>query len=136
MLFFLIGSIVVIILSILLHSSVIIYLKNKYQNNQSVLTFMIVTILLLSSHVLQVILFALLYYYAAFLNPALSSFNGINILKFFDVFYYSFNCYTTLGMGDIYATGFIRITAVMESLIGLIMISWSASLILSILLKK
>ena len=136
MLFFLIGSFVVIIFSILLHSTVIRYLKKQYQNNQSVKTYVTVTFILLASHVLQVMLFALLYYYAALLNPIVGSFKGINSFQFLDVFYYSFNCYTTLGMGDIYATGSIRITAVMESLIGLIMIAWSATLILSILIKK
>jgi len=39
-------------------------------------------------------------------------------------------------MGDVFATGPIRIIAVLESLIGLIMIAWSASLLLSILLNK
>ena len=136
MLFFLIGSLVVIIFSILLHSNVIRYLKKQYQNNQSVKTYITVTFILLASHVLQVMLFALLYNYAALLNPIVGSFKGTNAFQFFDVFYYSFNCYTTLGMGDIYATGSIRITAVMESLIGLIMIAWSATLMLSFLGKS
>ena len=136
MLSFLFGSLVVIILSILLHSKVIRYLKKQYQNNQSAQTYITVTTILLASHVLQVIFFALLYYYAALLNPIVGSFKGTNAFQFLDVFYYSFNCYTTLGMGDIYATGSIRITAVLESLIGLIMIAWSATLMLSFLLKR
>lgn len=136
MLFFLFGSLVVIIFSIYLHSNVIRYLKKRYQYNESAQTYFTVTLILLCSHILQVILFALLYYYATLLNPMMSSFKGTEIVNFLDVFYYSFNCYTTLGMGDIYAVGSIRITAVLESLIGLIMIAWSASLIFSILLKK
>ena len=93
MLFFLIGSFVVIIFSILLHSNVIRYLKKQYQNNQSVKTYVTVTFILLASHVLQVMLFALLYYYHSLLNPMMSSFKGTEIVQFFDVFYYSFNCY-------------------------------------------
>ncbi len=135
--FFLIsGSLIVILLNITLHSYAIKYLKNNYQNIQSSNSYAIITIILLSSHVAQVFLFALLYFYLIKFFPYLGSFSGSEDSVFIDVFYYSFNCYTTLGMGDVYATGLIRMPAVIESLIGLIMIAWSASLLLSILINK
>jgi hypothetical protein len=44
-----------------------------------------------------------------------------------DFFYYSASTYTTLGIGDVYAQGHMRIVSGIESLTGLVMISWSAS---------
>ncbi|MBE1206159.1 potassium channel family protein [Aminobacter carboxidus] len=45
-----------------------------------------------------------------------------------DFFYFSLACYTTLGFGDVYATGDLRIIAGLEGLNGLVLIAWSASL--------
>jgi hypothetical protein len=44
-----------------------------------------------------------------------------------DFFYFSTTMYTTLGIGDIWATGPIRIVAGIESLTGLVLITWTAS---------
>lgn len=44
-----------------------------------------------------------------------------------DFFYYSATTYTTLGVGDVYAHGPMRLVAAIESLIGLVLIAWSAS---------
>lgn len=46
---------------------------------------------------------------------------------FEDHFYFSIASYTTLGLGDIIPTGDIRIVAGLESLNGLVLVSWSAS---------
>ena len=46
---------------------------------------------------------------------------------FEDHFYFSIASYTTLGLGDIIPTGDIRIVAGVESLNGLVLVSWSAS---------
>jgi hypothetical protein len=41
--------------------------------------------------------------------------------------YFSTVSYTTLGLGDIYATGGLRLITGMEALIGLLTVAWSAS---------
>jgi hypothetical protein len=41
--------------------------------------------------------------------------------------YFSSETYTTLGFGDIYPTGALRMICGIESLIGLLMVSWTAS---------
>jgi len=130
------SSLIVILVNITLHSYVVKYLKNNYQKNQSTKSYALVTSILICSHIVQVFLFTLLYFFLAKLSPLFGAFSGTTKNIFLDIFYYSFNCYTTLGMGDVFATGPIRIIAVLESLIGLIMIAWSASLLLSILLNK
>jgi hypothetical protein len=44
-----------------------------------------------------------------------------------DFFYFSLTCYTTLGFGEVYAVGPMRITAGIEGLNGLVLIAWSAT---------
>lgn len=46
---------------------------------------------------------------------------------FEDHFYFSIASYTTLGLSDIIPSGDIRIVAGLESLNGLVLVSWSAS---------
>lgn len=45
-----------------------------------------------------------------------------------DFLYFSITCYTTLGFGDLYATGPMRLVAAIEGLNGLVLITLSASL--------
>ena len=44
-----------------------------------------------------------------------------------DAAYFSFTTYTTLGFGDIEPTGHLRFLAGIESLTGLVLITWTAS---------
>lgn len=44
-----------------------------------------------------------------------------------DYFYFSVSSYTTLGFGDVYPSGPIRVIAGIESLNGLVLIGWSTS---------
>jgi hypothetical protein len=44
-----------------------------------------------------------------------------------DFFYFSFTTYTTLGFGDIQPIGDVRYLTGIESLTGLVLITWSAS---------
>jgi hypothetical protein len=51
------------------------------------------------------------------------NFNG----TFMDCVYYSFTTFTTLGTGDIVPHGDLRYLTGLESLVGLVLITWSAS---------
>jgi hypothetical protein len=42
-------------------------------------------------------------------------------------FYFSIVTYTSLGIGDVYPTGHLRLMAGLEALLGLMMIAWSAT---------
>jgi hypothetical protein len=44
-----------------------------------------------------------------------------------DVFYYSAEVFSTLGLGDVYATSYLRMLTSVEALSGLLLVSWSAS---------
>lgn len=80
----------------------------------------------LGSHITQIALFALAFF-------VLRHTLGLGLLggRFDDSFpaylYFSAETYTSLGFGDIFPAGEIRILAGAEALTGLLMISWSAS---------
>jgi hypothetical protein len=81
----------------------------------------------LASHLLHV-----LYYAAAFVMvehyTSLGTIAGPAGHSFDDAFYFSMTCYTTLGIGDLYPTGTLRILSGVEALNGLVMVGWTASL--------
>ncbi len=87
----------------------------------------LVMLAIIATHVLEILLFALALYMAA-------RFIGVGALAgqtgsgtFHEYLYFSLVSYTTLGLGDIYPTGGLQIITGVESLIGLLMITWSAS---------
>lgn len=82
----------------------------------------------LAAHIVEIFLFALAYYMMQYhfdLGHLEGAFDG----TFFDCFYFSFTSYTSVGFGDITPVGFLRFTVAIEALIGLMMITWTASLL-------
>lgn len=80
----------------------------------------------LVAHLIAITLYAGAYYYLAkYAN--LGAIGGQPIETFYEYFYYSLTNYTTLGIGDYYPLGELRILTGTESLVGLVMITWSAS---------
>ncbi len=47
---------------------------------------------------------------------------------FNDAFYFSITSYTTLGIGDLFPTGDLRLLSGIEALNGLVMVGWTASM--------
>jgi len=45
-----------------------------------------------------------------------------------DAIYFSIVCYTTLGFGDVYPSGELRLLSGIEALNGLVMVTWTASM--------
>lgn len=80
----------------------------------------------LFAHSIEVWVFAAAYYLMisdGSLGSLVGNFGG----SFFDCVYYSFTSYTTLGFGDIEPQGAVRFLTGIESLVGLVLITWSAS---------
>ena len=81
----------------------------------------------LFSHLLHALIYA-----AAFLG--LERYGGFGTLggdrghQFEDAFYFSITSYTTLGIGDLYPTGGLRLISGIEALNGLVMVGWTASM--------
>lgn len=80
----------------------------------------------LVAHAIEVWIFAFSFY---FMHKAESwgslhgNFNG----SLLDCVYFSFTTYTTLGFGDVEPRGDLRFLAGLESLTGLLLITWTAS---------
>ncbi len=82
----------------------------------------------LLAHCLEIWIFAAVYYWLM----QVGGFGGLELLtgsviEFADCLYYSFTTYTTLGYGDVVPIGQLRYLAGIESLTGLVLITWSAS---------
>ena len=81
---------------------------------------------LFAAHVLEIQLFAAGFYFSA-AWPELGGLTGAVSNSVTDFSYFSAASYTSVGYGDIYATGPIRVVAGMEALVGLLMIAWSGA---------
>jgi ATP/ADP translocase len=80
----------------------------------------------MASHVLQIGAFAFAYYLLRD-KFGMGGFGGTFQDTLLSFLYFSSETYTTLGFGDIYPTGALRMICGIESLIGLLMVSWTAS---------
>jgi Ion channel len=80
----------------------------------------------LISHLFQIALFGAAYYLLQD-KFGLGAFEGQFTNSFASFLYFSAETYTTLGFGDIYPVGQLRLLTGIESLTGLLMISWTAS---------
>jgi len=80
----------------------------------------------LLAHVIEIFLFAFGYYFMvnhAGFGTLIGRFDN----SLMDYVYFSFVNFTTLGFGDIVATGDIRFLTALEALTGLVLITWTAS---------
>jgi hypothetical protein len=78
-----------------------------------------------AAHLVQVLLYASAF--AAMSRYGAGSLAGAVEGTFADYLYLSLTGYTTLGVGDVYPVGPMRLVFAVESLNGLLMIAWSAS---------
>ena len=80
----------------------------------------------LIAHTIEIMVFAFAYYYFHQVN-GWGSLQGNFEGSMADYIYYSFTTYTTLGFGDIEPFGHVRFLTGLESLTGLVLITWTAS---------
>ncbi len=87
---------------------------------------LVVIIAMFAAHTVEVWLHAIAYYLLAD-HFGIGSFGGHFGAGFADYLYFSTVTYTSLGFGDVYPLGGLRLIAGVETLTGLVMIAWSAS---------
>lgn len=80
----------------------------------------------LTAHAVEVWIFALSFY-AMHHSDGWGTLNGNFEGSLLDCVYFSFTTYTTLGTGDIVPMGDLRYLTGLESLTGLLLITWTAS---------
>lgn len=81
----------------------------------------------LASHMVHALLYALVYLTLERIG-GFGTIGGERGHDLEDAFYFSITSYTTLGIGDLYPTGALRIISGIEALNGLVMVGWSASM--------
>jgi hypothetical protein len=77
-------------------------------------------------HLLEITFYALAYYSLKD-HYDLGNFGGDFVDNFASYLYFSAETYTTIGLGDIYPLGPLRLITGIEALNGLLLIGWSAS---------
>ncbi len=80
----------------------------------------------MASHLVQIAIFALAFWLLRD-KFGMGGFGGTFQDSLSSFMYFSSETYTTLGFGDIYPTGSLRMICGIESLVGLLMVSWTAS---------
>jgi len=80
----------------------------------------------LIAHAIEIWVFALAYYFMHH-TEGWGSLNGNFDGSLMDCGYFSFTTFTTLGFGDIEPIGKLRFLTGIESLTGLVLITWTAS---------
>lgn len=79
------------------------------------------------SHLLQILAYAYVYFRMVHAAQGWGTIYGDGHLSFADAFYFSITSYTTLGIGDLFPKGPIRLISGIEALNGLVMVTWTAS---------
>jgi hypothetical protein len=86
----------------------------------------IVVLGIILAHLIEVIVFAVAFHLLV-LSGDFGSLRGEYYGAFSDAVYFSMTSFTTMGYGDIVATGELRLLAGVEGVTGLVLITWSAS---------
>ena len=117
-------SIVASILVVGLHYEMLTWLALWLEKLSARIRLLLALLCLIAVHIVEIHMFAIVYWLMSF-SPG---FGGIeHIESWFDYFYYSSVVYTTVGFGDLVPIGPYRIVTGIESLIGLVLITWSAT---------
>lgn len=118
---------VVVALAVLIHYEVLSRLATVLPmlNIRPRLRVLVAVFAAFIAHVAEIWVFAWAYY--LLLQSGGSALGGNFDGSLLDCIYFSFSNYTSLGYGDIEPFGHTRFLSVLEALIGLILIGWTAS---------
>lgn len=121
-------NLVLVVLTVVIHYEVLYQLAFKLPNLKFKPRYRVLigVFVILIAHIIEIWLFAIAYYVMIH-NEGFGALSGNFNQSLLDCSYFSFTSYTTLGFGDIEPSGYIRFLTGMESLTGLVMITWSAS---------
>ncbi len=129
----LIASGILIILCVLVHYEILLLLSNKVKKLKLIPKRTRVVVMMLGmfvAHSIHVWLFGITYYIVANWSASgtfLTAFSEPHHMTLMDGVYYSIVTYTSLGFGDIIPQDASRLITGVETLLGLLMIAWSAS---------
>ncbi|WP_280546472.1 MULTISPECIES: potassium channel family protein [unclassified Halomonas] len=122
-------TLIAVLICILLHYEVSLRLWRRLEQSHGSLRrrFFKLNVGLLCTHVVEIWIFATAMALLS-AHPLAGEVVGRETMDFLDYVYFSAITYTTLGYGDLVATGPIRFVTGTEALTGFMLITWSASL--------
>lgn len=120
----------IVILTVIIHYETLYLLAKRLATTQIIHRYrvLLAVMVIMLAHVIEIWLFALGYYIMIHYGE-FGTLSGNIDLSLLDCSYFSFTTYTTLGYGDIEPSGYLRFLTGLESLTGLVMITWSASFV-------
>ncbi|HEX7046749.1 MAG TPA: ion channel [Gammaproteobacteria bacterium] len=121
-------TLVVVVVAVLIHHEVLntLYRRLPTLGRRARRRMFLLTGVILAVHVFEIWLFASAYWLLlGYLD--FGTWVGRTSPDIFNFVYFSAAAYTTAGWGDVVVEGPARILAGMESLLGLVLITWSAS---------
>jgi len=125
-------NLTMIVIVVLIHSEVLSLIEHHLliRNGKPRRFYKFATVLvLIGAHLVEIAVCAITIYLCAEVWD-LGALSGETASDLQTYLYYSFASYTSLGIGDIFPVGHLRITTGVEALLGLLMIGWSASFML------
>lgn len=123
-------ALLVTALAVLIHYQSLHALARRYasreprRDSRAMLT---IIFALLGLHILEIWCFGLAYWGLSQVPGAGGVVGAHGMDTLFDAVYLSATTYSTLGIGDLAPVGAIRVLSGLESLVGLLLITWSAS---------
>ncbi len=125
-----VANLVLVLINILLHYETLFLLARKLNLLQITHRYRVLygVVVIFFIHTIEIIVFAL-GYFALLYIPSMGEMSGHpnGVHSLLDCIYFSFATYTTVGYGDIFVHGYVRYLTGVEALLGLILITWSAS---------
>lgn len=113
-------------LSVFLHYEMLATLSRYLDRFLGRIKVLVMLFCVMVLHIIEIAIFAVVYWLMS-LEPSFGEI--VDIQTNADYVYYSSIVYTTVGFGDLYPIGPVRIVTALESLIGLVLITWSATYI-------
>ena len=122
-------TLIVVSVTVGLHYEVLQRLSqrvNVWHSIQPRLRILVLIVSILILHVVEIWLFGV-GLYSIIWFPDLGHVSGVEQFNLLEAVYLSATTYSTVGYGDLFPHGPIRFLLGMEALVGLVMITWSAS---------
>lgn len=121
-------AIILVLINVILHYEALNVLSNLLEKikHAGKARIAILICCLIPVHILEIWIFAGGIIFAG-REGTLGHIHGVENQHILDYVYYSAMTYTTVGFGDLYPVGSLRFIAAIEALVGLMLITWSAS---------
>ncbi len=125
-----------LIITTALHYEVLTFISQKAAKkaaNRRSLPAMV--IIIISAHLIEIGIYSVIYYISDIIFD-LGAFNIGETPSAFEYYYFAAETYSSLGYGDIFPTGAMRLIAAIEPLNGILLLTWSGAFLFMLVQKS